>query len=68
MYGGLPTFPRSVVKYLPVKPETQVQALDWEDPLVYEMAIHSSILAWEITWTNKPGRLRSMGSQRVRHN
>ena len=67
MYGGLPTFPRSVVKYLPVKPETQVQALDWEDPLVYEMAIHSSILAWEITWMEEPGRLKSMGSQRVRH-
>ena len=47
--------------------ETQVQALDWEDPLEEEMAIHSSILAWRIPRTEEPGRLQSMGSQRVRH-
>ena len=47
--------------------ETQVQSLGWEDPLEKEMAIHSSILAWEIPWTEEPGGLQSMGSQRVRH-
>ena len=45
----------------------QVQSLDWED-LEKEMATHSSILAWEIPWTEEPGGLQSMGSQRVRHN
>ena len=39
----------------------------WEDPLEKEMATHSSILAWRIPWTEDPGRLQSMGSQRVRH-
>ena len=47
--------------------ETQVQFLGWEDSLVKEMATHSSILAWQILWTEEPGRLQSMGSQRVRH-
>ena len=41
----------------------QVQSMGQEDPLEREMAIHSSILAWEILWTEKPGRLQSMGSQ-----
>ena len=41
--------------------ETQVQPLGWEDPLEKEMAIHSSILAWKIPWTEEPGRLQSMG-------
>ena len=45
--------------------ETWVQSLDWEDPLVEGMAIHSSILAWEIPGTEEPGRLQSMGWQRV---
>ena len=45
--------------------ETQVQALGQEDPLEKEMATHSSILAWEISWTEKPGGLYSMGLQRV---
>ena len=45
--------------------ETQVQSLGWEDPLEEEMAAHSSILAWKIPWTKDPGRLQSMGSQRV---
>ena len=44
-----------------------VQTLGQEDPLEEEMAVHSSILAWEIPWTEEPGRLQSMGSQRVRH-
>ena len=42
--------------------------LGWEDPLEKEMAIHSSILAWKIPWTEEPGRLQSMGLQRVAHN
>ena len=45
--------------------EIWVQSLDQEDPLEKEMATHFSILAWEITWTEEPGRLESMGSQRV---
>ena len=48
--------------------ETRVQSLGQEDPLEKGMAIHSSILAQEILWTEQPGRLQSMGSQRVRHN
>ena len=43
--------------------ETQIQSLDWEDPLEKERAAHSSILAWEIPWTEEPGRLQSTGSQ-----
>ena len=45
----------------------QVQSLSWEDPLEKEMATHFSILAWKIPWTEDPGGLQSMGSQRVRH-
>ena len=45
--------------------ETQVPFLGWEDLLEEEMATHSSILAWEIPWTEEPGGLQSMGSQRV---
>ena len=55
-----------LVKNLPAMQETQVQFLGQEDPLEKEMATHSSILAWEIPWTEKPGRLQSMGLQRVR--
>ena len=47
--------------------ETPVRSLGWEDPLEEEMATHSSILAWEIPWTEAPGGLQSMGLQRVRH-
>ena len=47
--------------------EKQVQSLDQEEPLEKEKATHSSILAWEIPWTEEPGGLQSMGSQRVRH-
>ena len=57
-----------MVKTLPAKQETQAQSLDREDPLEKEMATHCSILAWEITWTEEPGGLQSMGSQRVGHN
>ena len=49
-------------------PETWVQPLGWEDPLEEEMATHSSILGWEIPWTEEPGGLQSMGSQRVECN
>ena len=45
--------------------ETQVQSLGWKDPLEKEMATRPSILAWRIPWTEKPGVLQSMGSQRV---
>ena len=56
------------VKRLPTMQETQVQSLDQEDTLEKEMATHSRALAWKIPWTEEPGRLQSMGSQRVRHN
>ena len=49
------------VKHLPTMQETQVQSLGREDPLEKEMATHSSTLAWKIPWTEKPGRLQSMG-------
>ena len=55
----------SVVKNLPAKQETQVRFLGWEDPLEKEMATHSIILAWEISWTEEPGRLQTMGLQIV---
>ena len=48
--------------------ETWVRSLGWEDPLEEGIATHSSILAWRISWTEEPGRLQSMGSQRVGHN
>ena len=47
--------------------ETCVRSLGWEDPLEEQMATHSSILAWRIPWTEEPGRLQSIGSQRVGH-
>ena len=47
--------------------ETWVRSLGLEDPLEKEMATHSSILVWEVPWTEEPGRLQSMGSQRVRN-
>ena len=56
------------VKNLPAMWETQVQPLDWEDPLEEEMATHSSTLAWKIPWTEEPGGLQSLGSKRIRHN
>ena len=52
-----------IVNNLPAMQETQVQFLGWEDPLVKEMETHSSILAWQILWTEEPGRLQSIGSQ-----
>ena len=55
------------VKRLPAMQETWVRSLGWEDPLEKEMAPHSSTLAWKIPWTEEPGRLQSMGLQRVGH-
>ena len=55
------------VKKLPAMQETQVRSLGQEDPLEKETATHSSILAWRIPWTEKPGGLQAMRSQRVRH-
>ena len=54
------------VKRLSTMWETCVPSLVWEDPLEKEMAIHSKTIAWKIPWTEDPGRLESMGSQRVR--
>ena len=56
-----------MVKDLPAMQETWVWSLGWEDPLEKGTAAHSSILAWRIPWTEEPGRLQSMGSQRVGH-
>ena len=50
-----------MVKNLPAIQETQVQFLDWEDPLQKTVATHSSILAWRSQWTEEPGGLQSMG-------
>ena len=55
------------VKNLPAVQETWLQSLDWENPLEKEMAIHSSIVAWKIPWTEECGGLQSMGLQRVGH-
>ena len=57
-----------MVKNLPAMRETQVQSLSLEDPLEKGVATHSSILAWMIPWTEEPGGLQSLGSQRVGHN
>ena len=56
------------VKHLPAMWEAWVQFLGWEDPLEKAMATHTSTLAGKIPWMEKPGRLQSTGSQRVRHN
>ena len=56
-----------MAKNPPATQETRVQSLGWDDPLDKGMATHSSIFAWEILWTEKPGGLQSMGPQGVRH-
>ena len=56
-----------MVKRLPTMWETRIQPLGQENLLEKEMETHSSILVWKIPWMEKPGRLQSMGSQRVRH-
>ena len=55
------------VKHLPSMGETQVQSLGQEDPLEKGMATHSSTLAWKIPWMEEPGKLQSIGSQRVEY-
>ena len=71
-FGGLQNYLASLVaqsiKNLPAVQETTVQSLGQEDPLEKEMATHSSIPAWKISWIEEPGGLQSKGSQRVRHN
>ena len=56
-----------MVKRLPAVRESLVRSLSREDPLEKEMATHSSTLPWKITWTEEPGRLQPVGSQRVGH-
>ena len=56
-----------LVKHMPAVQETRVQSLGWEDPLGKEMTTHFSILAWKIPWTEDPGGLQFMGSQRIGH-
>ena len=63
---GFPSDP--VVQKPPAKHKTWVWSLVWEDPLVKEMVTYSSILAWEVPWTEKPGQLQFMGLQRAGHN
>ena len=53
--------------HLPPMQETWVRSMGWEDPLEKEMATHSSTLAWKIPWMEEPGRLQTIGSQRVGH-
>ena len=67
IYIILASLVAQMVKSLPAVQETCVQSLGWEDPLEKEVATHSSILAWKILWIEEPGRLQSMGSQRVGH-
>jgi len=64
----LPCMVAQTVKRLSTMQETWVRSLGQEDPLEKEMAIHSSTIAWKIPWTEEPGRLQSMESQRVGHN
>ena len=66
-YASWASLVAQLVKNLPVMQETWVQSLGQEDPLENIMAAHSSILAWRIPWTEEPGRLQSMGLQRVGH-
>ena len=56
-----------MVKKLPAMWESQVRSLGWGDPPEEEMVNHSGILVWRIPWTEEPGRLQFMGSQRVEH-
>ena len=66
--GKMASLEAQTVKRLPTVLETWVQSMDWEHPLEKEIATHSSTLAWKIPWMEEPGRLQSMGSQRVGHN
>ena len=64
---GRTSLAAQMVKHLPTVWEAWVRSLGQEDPLEKEMATHSSTLAWKILWMEEPGRLQSMGSQRVGH-
>ena len=66
-YIDLTSLMAQTVKHLSTMRDTRVLSLGWEDPLEKEMAIHSRTIAWKIPWTDEPGRLQSMGSQRVGH-
>ena len=68
LHNGKVSLIAQSVKHLPAMQEIWVQFLGPEDPLEKEMATHSSTLAWKIPWTEEPGRLKSTGSQRVKHN
>ena len=68
IYVYMASLMAQLVKSLPAMRETWVQSLGREDPLEKEMATHSSILACRTPWTEEPGGLQSMGSQRVGHN
>ena len=65
--NSLTSLVAQMVKHLSTMQEIQVQSLGWEDLLEKEIATHSSILAWKIPWKEEPGRLQSMGSQRIGH-
>ena len=67
-YSLVTSLVAEMVKHLSTMRETQVRYLGWEDPLEKEMATHSSTLALKIPWMEEPGRLQTMGSQRVGHN
>ena len=67
LYGSLASLVAQRLKHLPGMREMRVQSLGREDPLEKEMATHSSTHAWRIPWREEPGRLQSMGSQRVGH-
>jgi len=56
-----------VVKNLPANAGDQIRSLGWDNPLEEDMATHSSVLAWRLPWTEEPGGLQSIGSQRVGH-
>ena len=67
IYSTVTSLVVQTVKHLPTMQETWVRSLGQEDYLEMAMATHSSTLAWKIPWTEDPGRLQSMGSQRVGH-
>ena len=67
LFGCWTSLVAQMAKHLPIMWETRVLSLSWEDLLEKEMATHCSILAWKMPWTEEPGGLQSMGSQRVGH-
>ena len=67
LYATWTSLVAQTIKSLPAMRETWVRSVGPEDPLEKEMTTHSSTLAWEIPWTEEPGRLQSIGSQRVGH-